>query len=229
MPLDGLVFTAPNATRGFDANLKLGPKTAAAFAKLGYRFAVRYVRRDPVHAHDLSAAEARTLLAAGLGVMPVQHVESESSWVPTEAKGRRFGRAGAEHALAIGLPEGVTLWCDLEGVAPGTPAEQVTAYCDAWYEAVWARGYSPGVYVGWRAGLGPKGLFALRFRRYWGAYNLNADEVPAVRGLQMKQRTVKDPALVPPGLQPGDFQIDTVRTDALGGRPTLVAPVNWLD
>jgi hypothetical protein len=228
MPLQGLVFTAPHQTRGFDADFKIGPKLANRFGELGYRFAVRYVRRDPVNARDLSANEAGVILDAGLGLMPVQHVESESSWNPTEEKGRRFGRNGAEHAQQIGIPEGVTLWCDLEGVAVGTAPAQVSAYGDAWYQAVWEAGYVPGLYVGFHAVLGPEALFDLRFRHYWGAFNLNKDEEPATRGLQMKQRESKDPALVPTGLKPGDFQIDFVRTDALGGRPTLVAPANWL-
>src|SRR3954470_2174704 len=101
MPLQGHVFTAPHQARGFDADFKVGPTLANRFGELGYRFAIRYVRRDPVNARDLSANEAGVLLDAGLGVMPVQHVESESSWVPTEEKGRTFGRNGAEHAQKI--------------------------------------------------------------------------------------------------------------------------------
>jgi hypothetical protein len=67
----------------------------------------------------------------------------------------------------------------------------------------------------------------VRFTHYWGAYNLNADQAPVVRGLQMKQ-SARRPIDAVPGAK-FDFQTDKVRTDALGGRPTLVAPEHWFE
>jgi hypothetical protein len=229
MPLlPGLVFTAPANVRGFDANQKIGPKTAAAFRRHGYSFCIRYVRRKKVNAHDLSPAEAKTILGAGLGLMPVQHVESESSWLPTPAKGDEFGQTAADDAERIGFPPGITLWCDLEGVAKGTPSAQVIEYCNRWHSRVAAAGYVPGVYLGFRYGMSATQAFkALRFTRYWGAFNLNKDEEPIVRGLLMRQAERK-PADVPPGTSV-DFQTDKVRKDKLGGLPTLLAPDTWLD
>src|SRR5437016_4716322 len=82
--------------------------------------------------------------------------------------------------------------------------------------------YVPGLYVGFRCGLTPAELYrALRFTHYWGAYNLNSDEAPAVRGLQMKQSSPK--ALDAVAGCAFEFQVDTVRGDALGGHPTLIA------
>ena len=86
----------------------------------------------------------------------------------------------------------------------------------------------PGLYVGWHAGLNRTQLYrALRFTHYWGAYNLNSDQAPAVRGLQMKQAESKPLDHVPNF----DFlfQTDLIRADALGGRATVIAPESWLE
>jgi hypothetical protein len=99
-------------------------------------------------------------------------------------------------------------------------------YCNRWHAAVAGAGYVPGLYAGWHSGLSPQQLHqALRFTHYWGAYNLNSDEVPAVRGLQMKQ-SARQPGEAVPGCD-FEFQVDTIRTDALGGRPILAAPAGW--
>ena len=226
MTLPGHVFTAPDGVRGFDTAESVSASAAAAFRRRGYRFAVRYVRRDQAHASALSASEARSLLNVGIGLMLVQYVESDSSWNPTGAKGSANGGVAASEAQKLGVPWGVTVWCDLEGVAPGTPAQSVIDYCNHWHVAVTSAGYVAGLYVGYRAGLTPTQLYkALRFTHYWGAYNLNVDQYPATRGLQMKQlqRTAKDSV---PGTTI-DFQVDRVSADKLGGRPTLLALEGW--
>jgi hypothetical protein len=226
MSLPGHVFTAPDGLRGFDTAETVTQSAAAAFHRKGYRFAVRYVRRDKPHASALSAKEAKYLLNTGLGLMAVQYVESDSSWKPTAAKGSRNGEIAAAEADKLDFLWGVTIWCDLEGVAVGTPAQSVIDYCNRWHAEVSGAGYVPGLYVGYRAGLTPKQLYrSLRFTHYWGAYNLNADEYPAVRGLQMKQ-SQRNPEESPAGFGL-DFQTDRVSADALGGRPTLLALEGW--
>jgi len=226
MSLPGHVFTAPDGVRGIDTASTVTAAAAAALHKAGYRFCVRYVRRDKQHASALSPKEARYLLNTGLGLMAVQYVESESSWKPTSAKGSRNGGVAASEAEKLELPWGVTIWCDLEGVEVGTPAQRVIDYCNQWHSAVSSAGYVPGLYVGYRAGLSPPQLYrSLRFTHYWGAYNLNADKYPAVRGLQMKQSQRKS-GDAPTGLGL-DFQVDRVSADALGGRPTLLALDGW--
>lgn len=225
---NGHVFTAPDGVRGFDANVVITPDAAAAFFAHGYRFCMRYVARRKEGDNDLSPAEAQTLLGTGFGLMIVQHVESEDGWVPTPAKGAAYGAMAASESTRIGIPAGVCVWCDLEGVAVGTPADDVIAYCNRWHSAVASAGFVPALYVGWHAGLTPTQLYrALRFTHYWGAYNLNSDQVPAMRGLQMKQSESRPIDRVPKF----DFlfQTDLIRTDALGGRPTVVAPENWLE
>lgn len=228
MLLHGHVYSVPDGTRGFDANATITTDVASAFYAQGYRYCVRYVRRDKAHATDLTAAEATALLEAGLGLMPVQHVESEDSWQPSADKGTTNGGVAATEAAAIGLPAGVTIWCDLEGVDPETPAQAVIDYCNQWHAAVASQGYVPGLYVGYHAGLNPSQLYrSLRFIHYWGAYNLNSDQAPAVRGLQMKQSERRSVDAVP-GVNL-EFQVDVVRGDSLGGRPTLLAPDYWLE
>ena len=226
MTLPGHVFTAPDGVRGFDSAETATPSAIAAFRRSGYRFCIRYVRRDKPHASALSANEARHFLLAGIGLMLVQYVESEGAWTPSAVKGTKNGSVAAAEAEKLGVPWGVTVWCDLEGVAPGTPAQKVIDYCNQWHAAVSSAGYAAGVYVGYHAGLSPKQLYrALRFTHYWGAYNLNADQYPAVRGLQMKQSRPRRSDLVPnAGI---DFQVDKVSADALGGRPTLLALEGW--
>jgi hypothetical protein len=201
--------------------------SAIAFRRRGYRFCVRYVRRNKPHPSALSAAEARSLLNAGIGLMLAQYVESDTSWIPSAAKGTKNGDVAAAEAEKLGVPWGVTVWCDLEGVAPeGTPAQKVIDYCNRWHIAVAGAGYVPGLYVGYRAGLTPTQLYrSLRFSHYWGAYNLDADKYPATRGLQMKQlRAGLRDSVSETGI---DFQVDRISADKLGGRPTLLAPAGW--
>ena len=226
MTLPGHIFTAPDGVRGFDTAETVTLNAAKAFRRAGYRFCVRYVRRDKPHASALSVREATSLLNVGIGLMLVQYVESDTAWNPSAIKGTTNGTVAASEAAKLGVPWGVTVWCDLEGVKPGTPAQKVIDYCNRWHAAVSSAGYVPGVYVGYRAGLSPTQLYrALRFTHYWGAYNLNTDRYPAVRGIQMKQlRATRSDFVSQSGI---DYQVDRVRADALGGRPTLLALEGW--
>ncbi len=218
----------PDGVAGFDANATISASAASAFRAHGYRFCVRYVRREKHHPADLTADEATVLLDAGLGLMLVQYVESESAWRPSADKGVANGSTAASEAGRLGVPAGVTVWCDLEGVDVATPAQAVIDYCNHWHAAVAHAGFVPGLYVGYHAGLSPAQLYrSLRFTHYWGAYNLNADQAPAVRGLQMKQAERKAGDRIQ-GVTL-DFQVDRVHADKLGGRPTLLAPDFWLE
>jgi len=158
--------------------------------------------------------------------MLVQYVESESAWIPSAAKGTTNGNVAAAEAAKLGVPWGVTIWCDLEGVKVGTPRQRVIDYCNRWHAGVASAGYVPGLYVGYHPGLSSTQLYLkLRFSHYWGAFNLNSDQFPAVRGLQMKQSIRRSEDIVP-GVQL-DYQVDRVSADRLGGRPTLLALEGW--
>lgn len=228
----GKVLPIPVNTRGFDCNRPVTALEADAFFALGYRFAVRYVPRIQAKSHDLSKDEIDHLLAGGLAVMPVQHVESESSWTPSLTKGDQYGRVAAAYSHTIGVLEKTCVWLDLEGVSTDflpSPAERqaaTIAYCNAWYDRVLEGGFTPGIYVGWHAGLSAEQLFRrLKFQHYWGAFNLNRDQEPITRGIQMKQGVPK-PADIPPGVK---IAIDTNRVvgDKLGGLPLAFAPDEW--
>ena len=219
------VAKVPAGTRGFDAN-SVTTAVAASFAKAGYKFAVRYIRRDEVHPNDLSALEIATLHNSGLAVMPVQHVESEDCWRPTDDKGRQYGANAVDACRRLHLPTGVSVWLDLEGVAPDVDAEQVIRYCNYWFGVVAAAGFSPGLYIGWSSRLTPQQLYdRLKFKCYWAAYNLNFDEYPAVRGVCMRQRAAK-PGDTPTGVT-FEIDTDTVQPDAFGGTPSAWAPDEW--
>jgi hypothetical protein len=213
----------PPGSRGFDCNAKVSRADAARFYAAGYRFAVRYVRRATVNPQDITAGEIAGLLEAGLGVMLVQHFAGEG-WHPTADMGRMYGTTAALDASRVGYPRGAQLWCDLEGVAAGTPPSVVIDYCNRWHESVQTAGFRPGLYVGYGARLTATQLFrALRFDRYWAAYNLNADQYPAVRGVCMRQHAFPLAKHRVPGVH-FEYDVDDLGTDALGGSPTMLLP-----
>jgi hypothetical protein len=185
---------------------------------------VRYVGRVQQKPQDASSLELSRLLAAGLSVMLVQHVKSAESWDPEGAAlGKVYGRNAALLARACGYALGATLWCDLEGVAVGTPASTIRAYCNAWYDAVLAGGYSPGSTSAGTPGLSAYELYwRLKMRRFWSAYNLNKDQYPAVRGVQLRQQaaTAKDRVVGVEWLSAID--VNVIQTDALGDSPLLM-------
>lgn len=81
--------------RGFDTGEKVTKEMAKAFFQFGYRFCIRYVRRDDFHSFDLDADELQMLLDTGFAVMAVQHVETEDphpNWLANARRARRTGR-----------------------------------------------------------------------------------------------------------------------------------------
>lgn len=217
--------TLPIGTRGFDCDQTLTAEAAHAFFKHGYRFAVRYVRRRDYHTRDLTQQEAHDILYAGLGLMLVQHV-APAPWLPTPGLGMSYGAIAASEASIVGVPAGTMIWCDLEGVNRAALAADTIGYCNRWYDAVKLAGFLPGLYVGDSCGLSALQLYrSLKFSNYWGAYNLNSDQIPAVRGLQMRQMVAKSADLVP-GFDLAELDIDRIMADALGGTPTVLLPDN---
>jgi hypothetical protein len=207
--------------RGFDCNTPVTRADASRFLEHGYTFAIRYVGRVTAHSYDLTPNEASTITTAGLGCMIVQHVQRDGPpwWTPTDDKGKQYGASAAEQAHTCGYPQGATIWLDLEGIAPRTDPEQIISYANLWHEAVAAADYLPGVYIGYGARLSAQQLYdRLHFTRYWAAFNLNADEYPAVRGVCMRQQRAHAPAGVP-----FEIDADVVQADNLGGLPVLAA------
>jgi hypothetical protein len=225
------VGTLPAGSRGFDCNVPLTAETARTMRAKGAKFAMRYVRRAASSLHDLSTGEVLTILKAGLAIGAVQHVAPEG-WNPRATarqanmifgSGAAYGAIAAAEAKAIGLPRGVTLWCDLEGVAIETSPANVIAFCNNWQKAVTDVGFEAGLYVGWHAILNAHDLYyRLRFKRYWSAYNANADQIPAVRGVQMKQLPYPPKALR--ANVPFEYDEDVITPDHMGDSPTFLIP-----
>jgi len=211
MALQGNVQIAPDGSLGFDADSVVTLAVAQQFAAQGYTFCLRYLSLSHGQQHgDLSTSEASNILAAGLALMPVQHV-ARSPWFPTAALGQTNGANAASNAAAIGFPVGVNVWCDLEGVAAGTDPADVIGYCNAWFSAVSNAGYVPGLYVGANAILDGQQLYDLPVEHYWKSESI----VPAlpVRGYQMVQKMVH-------GTVNGiGIDSNTINTDSKGGRP----------
>jgi hypothetical protein len=206
--LPGRIQPVPNGATGFDVNSVLTTAQAQSFKNAGYTFCIRYVPRRPeLQEGNLTQTEAHDILNAGLSLMAVQHVELPP-WHPNAALGSLYGNYAATYSMQIvELPPGVSVWCDLEGVAPGTPAEDVIGYCQAWYNAVQSAGYVPGIYVGYDVILTPDQLYNdLPFRHYWRAYN--GPEV-STRGFQLIQKLEET-------LDGVTFDPDVAQTDGMG-------------
>ncbi|HEY2070173.1 MAG TPA: DUF1906 domain-containing protein [Rhizomicrobium sp.] len=206
--LAGSVVSAPQGVMGFDCDFTLTAQDVAGYVSQGYKFCIRYITRaQPTEqAGDLTTSEANTILAGGLALMAVQHVAA-SPWTPTGALGTEYGNNAVSCSQEVGLPAGMNIWLDLEGVAQGTPAQTVIDYCNAWFGPVAAAGYVPGLYVGANAILDADELYwDLNCQHYWKS----GSSVPnvAVRGYQLFQR-------IPPGGE--DIDQDVTKADQLGG------------
>jgi hypothetical protein len=223
------VLAAPAGTKGFDCNTPLNRRTVEVFRKAGMQFALRYVPRVTAKTIDLTASEAVAILAGGLGIMPVQHVELPD-WIPSAQKGSDYGAHAAHHCLECGISVGTNVWLDLEGVKylagkPAVPASLIINYCNNWYTQVAKAGFTPGIYVGYNPGLNASELYyKLRFEHYWSAYNLDSEQYPAVRGVQMKQSRQR----TMPGTDV-DYDPDITSLDLKGGAPLVLAPEGWLE
>jgi hypothetical protein len=183
MPLPGEVQDAVSSVPGFDCDAVLSADLARQFFSQGYRFCLRYLSRAQA-AQNLGAQEARDILLSGLALMPVQHARAPG-WSPDASLGQADGQEASANAKAIGFPSGVNLWCDLEGVNPAAQAQDVVDYSRAWYHAVRAAGYSPGLYVGAGTLLTGQQLFDLPFRHYWRSSS-RVPDIPK-RGYQLIQ------------------------------------------
>ena len=216
--LSGTVKAAPPGALGFDTDTTLTASTAQAFLASGATFAVRYLSRTtPEASGDLSATEAKDILAAGLALMAVQHV-SQSGWTPSESLGTQLGNAAAANAGQVGLPKGVVLWLDLEGVASGTEANAITDYCNAWFASVSAAGYLPGTYIGANCGLtGDQIYYGLLCEYYWQA----GGSVPAIPVLGYCMVQTISSSFVLDGVA---YDRDTIQADDVGSTPIWLAP-----
>lgn len=208
--LPGTVQSAAPNLRGFDTAGVVSANEAQQFAQGGYAFCLRYLSLGNVQKNgDLSYQEANNILNAGLALSAVQHV-LKAGWSPTTQLGTEYGTNAANNAKSIGLPSGMNLWLDLEGVNPATSDQDIIAYCNAWYDSVFSAGFVPGIYIGAGCGLsGSQLYYNLKFQHYWKSVS-NVPDVPN-RGYQMVQGFVQDKVF---GV---GIDSDVTMNDATGG------------
>lgn len=200
---------------GFDVDAPLTAEQCGAFLVEGYSFVVRYIPRVPgTSMRNLTSAEIDTILTSGMALSVVQHV-SPDGWYPHASLGSQYGQYAAQYAAEIGLPPGMHIWLDLEGVAAGAMSGDIIAYCHAWASGVAQKGYLHGLYVGWNTRLTPGMIYDLPFDSYWKAYNYDAG-VPR-RGFQM----IQEPQKTLGGIA---FDPDKIQADQLGDLPFLLFP-----
>jgi hypothetical protein len=216
--LPGSVQSAPAGAIGFDADAVLTADACQNFAAAGFGFVIRYLSLGPTEDDgDLSSREAERILQSGLALMAVQHVR-DGGWIPSRDLGQEDGQNAAANARAIGLPQGVNIWLDLEGVRLDIPSSDVADHCNAWFGAVAAAGYVPGLYVGANAVLGGDQLYYdLEVGHYWKS----GSDVPFVadRGYCMVQ-TISDRYV----LDGRQYDRNVIQADNLGNTPVwLVA------
>lgn len=217
--LTGVVQPAVPALQGFDTTARVTPSAARAFRSQGFAFCIRYLSRTAPRAEgDLSATEAEDILGGGLSLMAIQHA-SRARWIPTAALGAQYGQAARENAQSVGLPSGMNIWLDLEGVRAGVAGEEVIAYCNAWFDAVTTAKYRPGIYIGSECGLSDHELFwRLKTQHYWRS----GSQIPDVphRGYQIIQRISPAPDIVN-GIA---IDRDVSLKDELQGTPFWLSP-----
>jgi hypothetical protein len=208
--------TACSDAIGFDCNTKLTLASARAAAAMGFRFVARYVGLSQPNAGDLDPDETQIVLGEIGALWVVQHCLNPG-WSPSGQLGQAHGTAAARNALAAGYELGAVVWQDLEGVAPGTPAQSVIDYCDQWGDAIIHAGFLHGLYSGFGSMLSAEQLYALpTVHTYWAA---SPSYYLPTRGFAMIQ-IVEDITPRNLGFQ---IDIDMCGADALGGRPLWMA------
>ena len=209
MSLPAQVESAQPFVPGFDADTVIASAVARQFFAQGYKFCARYLSLADESASDLSPGEALDILNSGLALMAVQHVR-EAGWLPNGTLGGQDGQNVVVNALGVGFPPGVTIWCDLEGVASTATAQDVIDHCTAWFNAVNSAGFLPGLYVGANAILTGQQLYDLPFQHYWRSQS-EVPDIP-VRGYQLLQFF---PSTTANGI---GIDLDIVQTDREGGQ-----------
>lgn len=209
MALPGEVQGAIPSVPGFDSDTVVTAALAQQFYTEGYKFCLRYLALDQEWPQDLSMQEAADILNSGLALMPVQHAR-EPGWSPSQALGQEDGQNAASNAQNVGFPAGVNIWCDLEGVNGTAGVQAVIDYCQAWYDAVDAAGYTPGLYVGYDALLSGQQLHELSFQHYWRSQS-RVPDIPT-RGYQLVQLF---PSITANGIY---IDLDVTQNDGEGGQ-----------
>lgn len=191
---------------GIDTVMPLDAAACRFLVRDGFHFAVRYLSK-------LTPEELRTVLCSGLALMPVT-TSRKAGWSPSGELGERDGDSALLYLQALQIPDGVTVWLDLEGCAG--PAQSTIDWVNAWSLVVRSAGYEPGLYVGAGAGLDSDQSWRLPYvTRYWRSCSMVQE--PIKRGWCMQQLRPWNRKL-----GPLIVDVDVIEDDYLGGRPTWV-------
>ncbi len=210
-------IVARRATPGpwCDVSVKLTLGQALRFASMGMRGVGRY---GPLPgnstANDLDGEELEMLVfGAGLEVLLFQHPRRVN--VISAHSGSADAMWISQYASSIGYPAAAHVMLDLEGVINSTPG-QVTTYCVDWARAAVQLHYSPGLYVGFSAVLGPQELYELP------GFDTYASDV-AGRRVNVRGVCYQQAAQVPAAAGLPNYDPATMAVDALGGLPMVAA------
>jgi hypothetical protein len=204
---------ATSGARGVDCVTILTPASAARLKADGHDFAVRYLG-------SVSTTERDAILGAGLALLFVGY-SRKPGWSPSANLGAQDGATAVAHAKALGLPTGLSLFCDLETPNPTSASADIIAYVNAWSTVVQGAGYIAGLYVGFGCGLTSQELYDLKVTGYWHSCSYVPDV--AVRGYQMIQDTKANQIV--DGVQ---VDTDVIKTDALGSVPMWLIDADQL-
>lgn len=193
------VLATPSAVSlrfGCDTLATLTPPDFARLAASGIAWRAGYI-------DHVTPAELTAQLAAGILFSPVTYA-LELDPLHT-----------VERLAALGIPDGVTVWLDIEGT--GLVAATLIAKINAWAKAVQVAGRQAGLYVGAGIPLDKNQLYALAVTRY-GHSGSNVPEVDR-RGYCWRQ-------LRPLGVIDAGIVLDAgiVEPDYKGDLPSFVGP-----
>ena len=122
---------------GVDTVQRLTPVTASALRREGMAFVVRYLG-------SLSAEELACIMSAGLACMPVTYAKAYS------------GMSAISELRKLAIPEGVTVWLDLEGETDPAPVIAARPRWRRWpFSRPRPRWLRPRYYAGGHQCLGP--------------------------------------------------------------------------
>lgn len=206
---------------GFDT---LTPITAPMIAALrkyqlpgtrtGFTFLVRYLE-------NLTLAELTMVLAAGFGMVFVGE-SRPNGYIPSAGAGSADGLRELNRVRALGLPSGITVGCDLEGM--GGTAQDTIAYANAWADVIRPASDIAMAYVGAGVPLTATQLYLLRETLYWHSLS-NVQQVANV-DYAMLQAFPTEVLQLAPGLTlPADLNFSY--KDKRGRQATMVVADDW--
>ena len=147
------IATARIGDRFTDSVTLITPALAAALKAEGFDGVSQYL------GGGVTAQSVQAITNAGLGFLPVTFAD------------RFDGEQTVAECHALGLPDGVTVFLDVEGIGPSITAAQLMMKIADWAHPVADANYIPSMYVGWKALLTSAELYALPVYRYWKAFS----------------------------------------------------------